>query len=142
MSIENLKKVVGFGLSLGEVAVEMAAQPSFVTKVTCLVSLVHSAPILLGVDYSQIPSEIKGLNPAELDELNSYIDANFSIPGSDKEAKIEAAVSLVIDLVKVVEKAVTLCKPAAVPAPVEPVAATVPIEDPKPVDPVPAPVQS
>jgi len=116
--IENLKKVIGFGLDVGEALIAASAQPTPIQKAVSMLHLIEDVPVLFGVDYSLLQSEVKALVPAQLDELNAYIDANFAIPDTDKEAKIEAAIGVVIDLAKLAEKAVAMWKgPAVVAAP-------------------------
>jgi len=118
MSMENLKKVVGFGLSVGEAIVAASGQPTVIAKAAIMLHLVEDVPALLGVDYAALKSEISQLTPAELDELNQYIDDNFSLPGDvAKEQAIETAVSVVIDLAKVAEKAAEMWKAKEAPAP-------------------------
>lgn len=111
MSLDNLKKVVSFGLSLGEAIVAASEQTSALARAAVMLHLVEDVPVLFGVDYSKIGDEVKALSPADLDELNAYIDDNFELPDAkDKEAKIEAAISVVLDLAKVAEKAVAVWK--------------------------------
>lgn len=117
MAIENLQKVVGFGLSFAECAMKAMAATSSIGKASAMLPLLEDVPALLGVDFAALKSELSQSTPADLDTLNKYIDANFSIPDAEKEAKIEAAIGLVIDLAKLVEKAVAVVKapaPAAV----------------------------
>jgi len=118
MSMENLKKVVEFGLDVGEAIIAAAAQPTPLQKGISMLHLLEDVPTLFGVDYSALQAEAKALTPELLDELNSFIDSKFSIPDADKEAKVEAAIGIVIDLAKVAEKAVAMWKgPAPVVAP-------------------------
>lgn len=123
MDIENLKKVVGFGLSVGEAVFEASSQPTALAKAASMLHLVEDVPVLFGVDYSALGGEIKSLTPDQLTELNTFIDAQFSIPDADKESKIEAAIALVIDLARVAEKAVAMWKPAPAPTEAPPPAA-------------------
>lgn len=102
---------MSFGLSLGEAIVAASEQTSALARAAVMLHLVEDVPVLFGVDYSKIGDEVKALSPADLDELNAYIDDNFELPDAkDKEAKIEAAISVVLDLAKVAEKAVAVWK--------------------------------
>lgn len=124
MSIENLQKVVSFGLQLGECIVSAMGASSSIGKATAMLPLLEDVPQLMGVDYAALKAELGQLQPADLDALNAYIDANFSIPDAQKQAKIEAVLSVVIDLAKVAEKAAEMWKSvqqsAASPAPASP----------------------
>lgn len=119
MGIENVKKIVGFGLSLGEAVVAAMGQPTPLAKAAAMLHLLEDVPALFGVDYAALKSEVSQLSPAELDELNRYIDDTFDIADDQKEHAIEGAIAIVIDLAKVVEKAADMwkAKPEPVAAP-------------------------
>lgn len=116
MSMENLKKVVGFGLTVGEVIIAAAKASGPLGKAAIMLKLLEDVPSMLGVDYGSLMAEVKALTPEQLDELNVYIDDNFDIADNGKEAMIEAAISVVIDLAKIAEKAVSVWAPKAVEA--------------------------
>lgn len=105
MGIENVQKVVGFGISLAEAIVAASGQATAVGRAVAMLHLLEDAPVLMGIDYAALRAEVSNLSPEDLDKLNTYLDANFDLPDADKEAKIEAAIGLVIDLAKVVVKA-------------------------------------
>lgn len=111
MNMENLKKVVGFGLSAGEAIVSSLGQSTALGKGMVFLKLVEDLPGLVGVDYAALKEEVKGLTPEQLSDLNMFIDNNFSIDDKEKEQKIEAALSIVIDLAKLVEKAIAVWGP-------------------------------
>lgn len=110
MSIENLKKIVGFGLAVGEAVLEASDKPTPLAKAAAMLHLLEDVPALFGVDYAALQSEVSQLSPEQLGELNQYIDDNFSIPDAAREQAIETAVSVVIDLAKVAERAAEMWK--------------------------------
>lgn len=108
MSMENLKKVVSFGLEAGAAVLDASTKTGNLAKAAAMLHLAEDIPELMGVDYSQIMPEFKALDAAGLDDLNAHIETQFSIPDAEKEKKIEAAISVVIDIAKVVEKALAI----------------------------------
>lgn len=114
MSIQNLQQVVGFGLQLSECIVGAMGATSSVGKISAMLPLMEDVPSLLGVDWAAVKAELSQLQPADLDALNAYIDANFSIPDAQKQGKVDAAVALVINLAKLGEQAVAMVKGPAV----------------------------
>ncbi len=108
MSLENIQKVVGFGLAVGESILEAMNQTSALAKGAVFLKLVEQVPDLIGIDYSALAMEAKSLTPDQLDQLNKYIDDNFKCDDQKKEALIEDGLSVVVDLVKLCEKAVNV----------------------------------
>lgn len=108
MGIENLEKVVGFAIDLGGALMAAAKESTPLGRAAAMLHLIEDAPMLMSVDYSALEAEVKALTPEELDQLNAYIDANVSLPDADKQAKVLAVVSVVIELAKVAEKAIAM----------------------------------
>lgn len=106
MSVQNLEKIVGFGLSVGKTLLNASKQATTLAKITSLIPLFEEFSSLLSVDYSQLEAEVKALSPDQLDALNAYVVANFpDVAGKDK---VESAIGIVIDLAKIAEKAAAL----------------------------------
>jgi hypothetical protein len=137
MGIENLEKVIGFGLAVGAALIDASGKTSSIGRAASLLHLVEDLPALFTINLSALKDEVKDLNPAELDELKAYINANFSVPDSEMELQIEGAISVVIDLAKVGENAVALWKAKSNVVPL--VAPPAPEAPAAPVDPVPPP---
>jgi len=115
MSLENVKKVVSFGLSVGEAVLSAKSMPTVLAKVVAMLHLLEDVPVLFGLDYAALTAEVEQLTPEQLDELKDFIDNDFNVPDADKEHAIEAAIGVVVDLAKVAEKAAAMwkSKPAA-----------------------------
>lgn len=114
MSVENLKKVVGFGLSVGEAIIAAGEQSSPLAKAAAMLHLLEDVPMLFGVDYSALQAEVLSMESEQLSELNAFIDENFDIPDDAREKSIEGAIEVVIDMAKVAQKAADMwrAKPA------------------------------
>lgn len=108
MPIENLEKLVGFGLSMGDAILSAREQPTALMKAAALLPLLEKAPVLFGIDYEQIDDEVKGLTPDQLDSLGIFIETNFPAVGADNKERVKDAISIVVDLAKVIEKAVAI----------------------------------
>ena len=106
--MENLKKLIGFGISVGEAVADAAHQPSTIAKITALLHLFEDAPALFDVDYSQLADEVKALTPEQLKELNTFVDEEFDIPDEEAEKFVELAVSIVIDIAGIVKKIMSI----------------------------------
>jgi hypothetical protein len=127
MKVENIKKVIGFGFELGQALVDASKKESSVAKVVSLLKLGDDVLVLLGTDFSALKAEFKDLTAEELDEIGVYVKAKFKLDDADKEQKIEMALDVAIELLKVAEKAMELLKPKAVEAS-EPVQEVVAVE--------------
>lgn len=134
MKVENIKKAIGFGFALGETMVAASKKDSVLAKAVALLQLGDDVMDLLSIDFAALKAEFLDLSPEEMDELAAYAKLKFSLDDADKEQKIEMALDIAIELLKVAEKALGLFKPKAVEAsePVQEVAAV----DAAPADPV------
>lgn len=110
MGVQNLEKVVSFGLSIGDALISANEQTTIVAKIASLIPILEDVSSLFTIDYVQLESELKGLSPEALDALALYIDKNFPAVKADSKVKVEAAIQIVIDLAKVAEQAVGLWK--------------------------------
>lgn len=103
--MDNLKKVVKFGLDLGEAIANAATQASALGKVSAMLHLVEDAPELMSVNWGNLNTEFQGLTPEEMDLLKEFVNENFDIADDQLEAKIKASVEVVVDLGKVFQGA-------------------------------------
>lgn len=109
--MEMIKKAVNFGLTVGETIYGVSQQSGAFAKAKAALHILEEVPDLFGIDFNQAYAEFKAASPEQLEELKASVAPQFSIPDAEKEAKIEAAILLVIDIAAVVQKAVDLWKP-------------------------------
>lgn len=107
LGIENLKKVVKFGATLGE-DVATVLEDGKITVVEAL-SLLPDLVGISGILESKeaIKAEFEDLTSEEMQELNDFVAAEFDITDDSLELKVEKAIAAalaILDLVGAFKK--------------------------------------
>lgn len=103
VGIENLKKAIKFGIDFGQQVGEAFKDGyqwtdlfSFVDELSQTPALIKSGP--------QILLELKGLDKAERNELEIYVQENFDIPNDKTEGIIEDSLVIAFSIVSLVSQ--------------------------------------
>lgn len=107
LGIANLKPLVALVVELGNVGDAMGRTQG-VARYGQLLSLVDELASIGGISSEQVIPELKDLDESERAELLSFIKVKFDIPDDVLEATIESALSIVVDAVALVTKAIAL----------------------------------
>jgi len=98
VGIVDLKEVVGFGLTLGETIYGVFDGIDAVDAMN-LMELIKRAPGAIK-DIGLVIPQALDLDDEERAELKAFVEADFDIPSDKIESAIETALSVVIDLTK------------------------------------------
>jgi hypothetical protein len=108
IGIDNLKKIVGFGLALGETVIKASSEGSPLKKAAAMLDIMDDLPALFGIDYQKALDEAKDLSADELKEIGDYIADDFDIPDDQLEAKVEESIKVALEFVAVLQRAAGL----------------------------------
>lgn len=100
MDIKETKEMTAFVLHLGQ-----AFQEAMKDGKISIIDAFKFLPALRGLKGAiegadKIPAELKDLSEAERTELSEYIRTEFDLVDDELEAKIEMALDLALDLIK------------------------------------------
>lgn len=104
MNIDNLKTVIGFGISLGNGLGNMFSEPEADFDLNDAFNLL---PLLVGIpnvldSFPEAKSELLDLDDEEKQALIEWVDEEFDLPQDNLEQRIEDAVELAFHVVRYV----------------------------------------
>ena len=99
VGIGNLQMLLGFSLSLANVADDVTNHPTtMMEKIAGAMKLIPDIGMLATVQFSALSAEVSDLDDAEKGQLKQFIKDKFNIADEKLEIAIEEGIALLMDL--------------------------------------------